>query len=301
MKEVRFLDLECVEWQQNGLKLIVAKSVGPRILSLRLGNNPNIFAELPDLTLDCPGVGPFHFYGGHRLWQAPEQPVQTYLPDDVPVEILAQGDSLSILEQAQRQSQLRRELQLAPGPVPNSITVEHFLSNEGEASISCSAWAITQFKVGGNAWLPQNVKLAEGNPRLPNRSLALWPYTDLASAHIRWGHNYCRISANLEAQDSPLKLGFPNPDNWLAYQLDDLLFMKWAHFDPDQAYFDSGSSSECYCNDQFIELETLGPISRVPPGQRVSHTEIWQLVSDVDPDKVMPTIDELINKQGRLL
>ena len=53
----------------------------------------NAFAELPDTTLACPGSGPFHLHGGHRLWAAPEDPRVTYRPDDdaVGVELLEDG------------------------------------------------------------------------------------------------------------------------------------------------------------------------------------------------------------------
>ena len=47
---------------------------------------PNLFAELPHLTLDCPGTDEkFVAYGGHRLWHAPQMPARTHLPDNGPV------------------------------------------------------------------------------------------------------------------------------------------------------------------------------------------------------------------------
>ncbi len=42
-----------------------------------------------------------------------------------------------------------------------------------------------------------------------------------------------------------------------------------------------GCSSECYCNDQFLELETLGPKTKLNPGESVSHVEIWELLENV--------------------
>jgi len=54
---------------------------------LRLHGGPNLFAEVPDFTLECPERGTFHVRGGHRFWLAPEDPARSYRPDDAPVEI----------------------------------------------------------------------------------------------------------------------------------------------------------------------------------------------------------------------
>jgi hypothetical protein len=87
MKTQNFLNQECVSLENGIIKLLVTQSIGPRILSLGFVDGENLLAELPDLVTDCPGTGTFHFYGGHRLWHAPEEPSRTYLPDDEPVEI----------------------------------------------------------------------------------------------------------------------------------------------------------------------------------------------------------------------
>jgi hypothetical protein len=46
-------------------------------------------------------------------------------------------------------------------------------------------------------------------------------------------------------------------------------------------YYDFGSSSECYCNDQFLELETLAPVTTIAPGAVVTHVEAWNLYENV--------------------
>jgi len=43
-----------------------------------------------------------------------------------------------------------------------------------------------------------------------------------------------------------------------------------------------------YCNDQFIELETLGALLVMQPGQTVTHTETWQIYTGV---KFPPSLD----------
>jgi len=55
------------------------------------------------------------------------------------------------------------------------------------------------------------------------------------------------------------------------------LFVKRAEYQANAVYYDFGSSSECYCCDSFLELETLAPITRLQPGAAVTHNETWEL------------------------
>ena len=88
MKKKEFLGLDCVELSTGQIDLIIPVSVGPRILSLSYKGGANLFAELPNNYLEFPGEGNFYFYGGHRLWLAPEDPTITYIPDNLPIKII---------------------------------------------------------------------------------------------------------------------------------------------------------------------------------------------------------------------
>jgi hypothetical protein len=141
--------------------------------------------------------------------------------------------------------------------------------------------------------LPQNLDLLDDNPTLPNRTITLWPYTDVNNPVITWGNKVILIRA--EMAEGMLKLGFPNPRGWLAYWLDETLFVKRAGYDPQAEYYDFGSSSECYCSDEFLELETLGPITSLKSGETVSHVETWEVITDVpwsgDPTDLLNLIE----------
>lgn len=83
-----------------------------------------------------------------------------------------------------------------------------------------------------------------------------------------------------------------------AYWLDGTLFVKHAAFDASAAYYDFGSSSECYCNDKFLELETLAPIHRLEPGGSAEHVETWDLYADVDYPADEGTAQAIVDKLG---
>src|SRR5687768_18047482 len=109
MKTVDFLGHECYTFTNERLKLLVTRSVGPRILFLGFVEGENLLAELPDFVTDCPGSGVFHFYGGHRLWHAPEEPCRTYLPDDSPVDISPRDNGLLVTQRTEPKTGLRSE------------------------------------------------------------------------------------------------------------------------------------------------------------------------------------------------
>ena len=111
MKTEKFFGQECVSLQNGSLELLVTKSVGPRVLSLQLAGGENLMAELPDFVTDCPGTGTFHFYGGHRLWHAPEEPSRTYLPDDEPVEISPLENGLKATQQTESKTGLQKSIE----------------------------------------------------------------------------------------------------------------------------------------------------------------------------------------------
>ena len=76
---------------------------------------------------------------------------------------------------------------------------------------------------------------------------------------------------------SPFKVGFANPVGWLAYWLEGVLFVKYVGYELQASYPDYGCSSECYTNSQFLELETLGPLQVIQPGDSIQHVETWRL------------------------
>lgn len=276
METVNFLGQDCRLLENEILKLLVTQSVGPRILSLQFDDGENLLAELPDFVTECPGNGTFRFHGGHRLWHAPEEPSRTYLPDDSPVEIVPVENGFLVTQDVETKTGLQKSMEIIlQGDLPQ-VVITHRLSNKGLWPVMCAPWAITQFKTGGVAILPQT---REETGVLPNRSLALWSYTNPSDPNVSWGQNYILARANMT---TPFKVGFPNLRGWLAYWLNETLFVKRAKYEAQSAYFDFGSSSECYCNDQFLELETVAPIGALNPGEFATHVETWELYGKVD-------------------
>ena len=281
----RFAGYDCIHLQNEALSLWVTRAVGPRIIGLALKEGGNLFAELPEATAECPGVGVFAFRGGHRLWHAPESLERTYIPDDDPPAISTTGQGLRLVQPIEPSTGIQKSLTISLQGGSAQVRVDHGLKNAGKWPVQLAPWAITQLRAGGVAILPQATEPVDVHGLLPNRHVVLWPYTNPDSPHITWGQRYVFVSANM--QSGKLKLGFPNPAGWLAYHVDDTLFVKQAPYDPDAAYFDRGSSSECYCDPRFLELETLGPRTTLAPGETVHHRETWTVYPGISlhPDE----------------
>jgi len=290
----RFAGYDCVKLENDALALWVTQSVGPRIIGLALPGGANLLAELPDETLECPGRGTFSFYGGHRLWYAPEDPRRTYLPDDAPVTIADLANGVLVTQPVEAQTGIQKSLTISLPGRNARVVIDHTIHNWRQQPVELAPWAITQLRPGGVAVLPQATNLADEHGLLPNRHIALWPYTPINSPHITWGDRYVFVEATMES--GALKIGFPNPVGWIGYALGDTFFVKHAAYRPDAAYFDRGSSSECYCNPRFFELETLGPRTTLVPGESVTHRETWAMYAGVTVRRDEAAMQELVDQ-----
>jgi hypothetical protein len=265
------LDQACIPLENDSLRLEIARFVGPRILGLSLQDGPNLLAELSDFVTDRPDGKAYHFYGGHRLWRSPEDLVLSYCLDDRPVEITPIQNGLKITKPTEVDSGIEKSIQVILPDHQARAIISHQLKNCNINPITCAPWAITQFRPGGTAILPLN---EADTGFLPRGNLALWPYTNLGDRNLWLGRGYILVKAEMV---SAFKVGFANPVGWLAYWLEGILFVKYADYDPQGCYPDYGSSSECYVNSQFLELETLGPLQEIQPGDSIQHIETWQL------------------------
>ena len=295
MLTTRFLNLPCLEIPHGDLRLLITTSVGPRVLAL-LVDGENIFAELPDRGVDHPSGGQFSFHGGHRLWLAPEIAEVTYLPDDDPVKVEAQGDAIRFMQRPDPRTGIQKTMgvQAESG---GGFRLIHTLTNLGERPTSCAPWAITQLKPGGTAILPQAAGIPGFSPYQPNRAVVLWPYMHFNDPHLHFGDRFILVDSDRprsarpaeetgpsSGATAPLKIGAPNPAGWIAYHLDGIVFIKYAAYDPAAEYVDLGASSQVYSGPDFIELETLGPKATLAPGQNTAHIETWRVFRDVDFD-----------------
>ncbi len=265
--------------ENQHLRLDFLAEAGPRIVRLFVqGSEQNLLAEAPDAKRETP-YGTFYFRGGHRLWHAPEAFPRTYIPDEEGLQVEEVPGGVRLVR-SEPITNIRKSVEIRLHEERPAVTLLHELQNEGLWPVTLSPWALTQTRLGGLAILPQQREPVDPHSLLPNRSLALWPYGSVQDDRLILGDDYMLVRAI--GRMPPCKVGYLNPHGWLAYLLDGVLFHK--EFDTPQSgeqYPDLNSSVEVYCGDEFIELETLGPLQQLEPGQSLSHREVWSLYTDV--------------------
>ena len=271
-EETSFEGHSCVRLVGERSTLLVTTGVGPRILGL-MGTGQNLFAVLPEATLERPAGAPFRLVGGHRLWAAPEVPEITYEPGDGPCAI-AEVDGGVRVEAPADGAGLVKALEIrADG---RDWIVDHELRNDGFRSISLAPWAITQLRPGGRARLPIGARAS--GPQA-DRSLVLWPYTDLDDPRLAFQRDEVEIDAapGVAPGAGPLKVGASPGEGRVSYRVGGAMFEKRVDVDPSLPYPDRGAAVQVFVREDFCELETLGPLVTLGAGEATTHRETWTL------------------------
>ena len=273
---------KCYRITNGEIEAIVTGEVGPRIIRFAFVGGQNLFKEFSD-QLGKSGEEKFQLRGGHRVWKAPEDPVATWAPDNVPVEIQVTATGLIAREPVEPLTQLQKEIEVRMAESGARMTVINRVTNRGLFPLKFSAWALTMMTPGGVAvsgFPPRGkhpINLEATNP------LVMWAYTNLADPRWKFTKKYLTLRQDPNNAD-PQKLGMFNADTWAAYLLNGEAFLKRTKAEPAKTYPDFGCSFETFTNNEFLEIETLGPMTDLPPGQTVEHAERWALFRDVTPN-----------------
>lgn len=268
LETISFEGFDCVRLDGDASAVLVTVSAGPRVLGL-IGRAGNLMAVLPDAELEGPEGLRFRFIGGHRLWAAPEIPTVTYQPDERACSFAEVEAGVRVESPADGAGLVKTiEVCRAPG----GWVVDHEIRNVSSGPIEVAAWGVTQLRPGGEARL----SIGDGGSGLQaDRSLVLWPYTDLADERLCFERDLVRVRA--PRSGTPLKIGAAPGGSWLAYGVGSEIFEKRIEPDPGATYPDRGASVQVYVCEAFCELETLGPLQHLRPGDRTRHRERWTL------------------------
>jgi hypothetical protein len=262
------------------LRLEYLAQAGPRIVRLSLaGSNENLLAETPDVSWQTP-FGLYHLYGGHRLWHAPEKVGLTSQPDDNGLQVgeFAWGVRLTGAPQVAGGLSKTLEVRLQKGRP--AVSLLHCLTNQGDEPIELAPWAITQLPLGGQAILPQPTQPIDEDGVQPNRFLVLWPYTRWCDPRLRLGDEMILVDGT--PLNEKFKIGYKNLHGWAGYLKQGTFFGKRFETRKGGRYADSGCNLEIYCDQRFLELETLGPLCKLAPGETVEHQEEWIILPGVE-------------------
>jgi hypothetical protein len=276
--------------ENEHLRLEYLTAGGPRLVGLFHRDSDNLLADVHDLFWTT-SRGDYYPLGGHRLWISPEVPELTYIPDGNGLEVRQIPDGLVLTGLVEPGSGVQKSLRIQLEGRRPAVRLLHTITNRHTKPIRLAPWAITMFKLGGTVILPQPVGDVDPDGKLNNRILTFWPYTRINDPRLHLADDFITLGA--QADLPPCKMGYCNPHGWIAYWVDGLLFVKRYDPCPEQTFPDSGSNTETYCGDRFVELETLGPLQDLAPGQSLTHNETWELYEGLD----QPFIPEALRER----
>lgn len=270
-----------VRLTSDAVELLLSTDYGPRIIRYAPLDGENVLAEFP------PGEGqptpfgePWHPYGGHRLWHAPEHPERTYWPDNRPLERSIDDDTVTVVQPVEENTRLQKSIRVRLSPYGSEARIVHRIENKGAFEVELALWALTVMAAGGTGIFPQSPFRPFPEQLTPARPLVLWPYTRLHDPRFTFGDRLFLLRQDPNRSD-PQKIGFYNELGWIAYRRRDVLFVKRYAALPGP-HADFGCNTETYTNEAMLELETLSPLVRIPPGGYAEHEERWYLFTGVD-------------------
>jgi len=269
------------EWDNNlrlsndHVEIVISLEVGPRILSYRTGEGENVLKMYQD-QLGQANEDAFMIRGGHRLWAAPEDEKLTYHWDNEPVSLIENTDgSVTFVSNQKEPLKLKKELQLTLAESSSLVTIHHRITNESDEPVRLASWGLSVMAPGGMEIIPHPALGEHPLDLLPNRTLTLWPYTSMADERYTWGERFILLR-----QDDSLpatKIGLSLTEGWVAYLIENSLFIKTLDHEAGKDYPDFGCNFETFTNQEMIEIESLGPLTDLAPGQSTGHTETWHL------------------------
>jgi len=281
----------CYRVSNGQIELIVTGDVGPRIIRFGFLGGQNLFKEFAE-QIGKSGEEKFQLRGGDRVWKAPEDPVATWASDNVPVQITPTPSGLVARAPVEPLTSLQKEIEVSMSDSANEVTVTHRITNRSLFPLEFSAWALTMMAPAGLeivGFPPRGHHPADLEATNP---LVMWAYTNLADPRWKYTKKYLTLRQDPGNSD-PQKLGTFNAFTWAAYLLNGDLFIKRATADPNRTYPDFGCSLETFTNNDFIEIETLSPMTKVAPGKTLENVEHWSLHRNV----ALPQItDEAIDR-----
>jgi hypothetical protein len=257
-----------IEYRTNALRISGLVPFGKADMLVDLGE-----AFVPT------AYGDYYFRGGHRLWHSPEAMPRTYIPD-TPVTVTDLPDGVVLETQTEQGTGIRKRIDIRLAPNKPFAILTHTLINDGLWPVELAPWAISQFRLGGTVILPMPVGNADPAGLLHNRQFSLWPYARINDPRLKLGDEFILFKA--DALLPPFKIGYFNPHGWLAYWSNGVLFRKMFAAQKDSIYPDNNCNAEMYCNDKFVELESLAPLEVLKPGAEVKHIETWEVFDNMD-------------------
>lgn len=290
----------CIELKNNNVRVVLCPELGGRILGYEL-NGKNVLYQNPEMdgkineqkvVLRNPDGGRFDIGPEHIVPSRPALFLGKWTGEirgKREADLISQKDTSTGV-------QLIRNFRLDDNS--SRLYVTQTIRNTSNVTKYYCHWSRTFVKGGGISMTPLNSR-----SRFPKGYLIYGPgsvmdFKPAEEANIRVRNGILEI---IGAPARP-KFVMDLEDGWLAYiTKDNQLFIKKFPVYPNRVYGEmSGANVSIWYNkEEMCEIEPIGPMETIRPGEQVSFTETWYLFDFKYPEDKKPDqekITSLINK-----
>jgi hypothetical protein len=273
----------------NGLvEARIVTAIGPRIMDFHAAGGRNLL-YVRDAEAGGAGESKWVQRGGWRLWIAPERTETTYVPDNVPCRAEVVNDTtVRVIGPPQAAAGIQKTVEVTLRPGESRLRLVAHIKNIADHDLTYAAWSLPVLRPGGRAFVPFDVGPLTAFDAV--RRLSLWSYTKFADPRYDFGDRLIQIDQSkvppapqgqVGRRADESKIGVDSAQGWAAYLLDGTLFLKRFPHEPRAQYPDGGATIEVYSSHEFLELEDLGPLTTIKPGEDIALSEDWWLFAGV--------------------
>jgi hypothetical protein len=155
------------------------------------------------------------------------------------------------------------------------LALAHRVTNHSDQPIVCAPWCLTVMAAGGECVFPMPPSKPHAEALLPAAPLVLWHYTDMTDSRWTWGRRLIRLRQT--DSPTPQKVGAWLSQGWAAYLNHGNVFLKTFDVGYPGSLPDFGCNFETFTRHDMLEVESLGSLAALPPGESAVHNERWSL------------------------
>ncbi len=258
VRAAKWRNEEAISIVHEKCSLVITTSIGPRIISLTYKSSENLLYE--DETGF--GVEDWKLMGGHRFTTAPED-AASYYPDNAPCKAEYEQAVVRITA-PMRPDRLQLAIEIQGADKGKGFIITHLLHNHGQTTWHGALWAITCIPRFYNAVASCTTK-----------EIKYWPDTEPANWTVTDG------VMSINPGDFRGKTGWHEKEGWLGASCNgtSLTIAHRERTSPADCA-DNGCNLEMFACSNWIELETLGKLETLGPGECAKHQQEWILSSD---------------------
>ena len=280
-RAIVFEGLGAVECTQGAARLIVVHEIGPRIAWYGPRSGGNLLFWDRERALRR---GAWTLFGGHRLWTTrpdADESEESYEPDDRPCRVRIAPSAVTVTAAPDRRG-LARAIRLRADA--RGFAIEHRITNVGDMLWAGGLWALT-------CTVPRPTTAYA----IPLGDDSRWDVVTIVTPR-RWGGDHTsrvddpqielgRDHLRLRPRGVETKRMVRAPRGIVAMsdRRTGVGFVKQARFEPAGAYpLDTNVALYLAPRSTFVEMETMGPMRRLAPGENAVHVERWTLQRPID-------------------